>query len=125
MDKKIICTDKAPKAVGPYSQAVAAGNMLFISGQIPVCPEMGEIPESIEAQTKQVMENFKAVLAEAGMDFSNVVKTTIYLDNMHDFMAVNQIYAGYFDGNFPARATVQVGKLPLCVRVEIEGIAMK
>ena len=125
MEKKVICTDKAPKAIGPYSQAVSAGDLLFVSGQIPVCPETGEVADGIEDQTRQVMENFKAVLAEAGMDFSNVVKTTIYLDNMHDFMAVNQVYGSYFKGAFPARATVQVGKLPLCVRVEIEGIAVK
>jgi len=125
MEKKIICTDKAPKAIGPYSQAVAVGDLLFVSGQIPVCPESGEVSDSIEGQTKQVMENFKAVLAAAGMDFSNVVKTTIYLDNMNDFVAVNQIYGSYFAGAFPARATVQVAKLPLCVRIEIEGIAVK
>jgi len=117
-------TDRAPAAIGPYSQAVRSGNFLFCSGQIPLIPETGELAEGgIEAQTHQVMENLKQVLMAASADFSSVVKTTIYLADMGDFAVVNELYAGYFSGVAPARATVQVAALPKNARVEIEAIA--
>jgi len=122
--KKTIHTTKAPQAIGPYSQAVAAGNMLFISGQIPADPETREIIHEIDAATHQVMKNLEAILNEAGTSFSNVVKTSIFLKDMNDFAVVNEIYASYFtDGSYPARETVQVAKLPADVKIEISMIA--
>ena len=122
--KKIIHTQNAPQAIGPYSQAVAFNNLLFISGQIPANPENREIVHEIDAATHQVMKNLEAILTEAGTSFSNVVKTTIFLKDMNDFAVVNEIYASYFtDGVFPARETVQVAKLPADVKVEISMIA--
>jgi 2-iminobutanoate/2-iminopropanoate deaminase len=120
---KAIHTEHAPAAIGPYSQAIQAGDFLFISGQIPVDPETGEIAEGIEKQTEQVMENLKAVLKEAGTDFSQAVKFTIYLDAMSDFQTVNEIYGKYLIEPYPARATVEVGRLPKDVLVEIDCIA--
>jgi len=122
--KKIISTENAPKAVGPYSQAVQYGDLLFCSGQLPIDPAVGKVVEGgIEAQTRQAMENLKAVLAAAGMDFSNLIRTGIFLEDLNDFKVVNEIYGSYFKGDFPARATVQVAKLPLAVKVEIEAVA--
>lgn len=122
--KKTIHTTKAPQAIGPYSQAVAAGNMLFISGQIPADPETREIIHEIDAATHRVMKNLEAILNEAGTSFSNVVKTSIFLKDMNDFAVVNEIYASYFtDGSYPARETVQVAKLPADVKIEISMIA--
>ena len=122
--KKIIATKNAPSAIGPYSQAIVAGNLLFTSGQIAIDPKTGELEQSsLEAETKQVMNNMNAVLTEAGTSFKNVVKTTIFLKNMDDFAEVNEIYASYFEKDFPARETVQVAKLPLDVNVEISMIA--
>lgn len=122
--KEIIETANAPKPIGPYSQAVKLGDLLFCSGQVPIEPVSGNvIATDIEGQTKQVMKNLEAVLAEAGMKFSNVVKTTIFLKSMHDFPKVNAIYAEYFPKNPPARSTVEVSKLPKDVLVEIECIA--
>lgn len=124
--KNIIHTEKAPKAVGPYSQAVEVNGMLFISGQIPVNPETGKIVEGgIEAQTRQVMENIGAVLKEAGYTFDDVIKSTCLLDDMDNFAAMNQVYAEYYPENPPARAAFGVVKLPLGVMVEIETIAVK
>ena len=124
--KKIIHTEKAPKAVGPYSQAVEANGMLFISGQIPVNPETGKIVEGgIEAQTRQVMENIGAILKKAGYTFNDVIKSTCLLDNMDNFAAMNQVYADFYPENPPARAAFGVVKLPLGVMVEIETIAVK
>ncbi|QNA46828.1 RidA family protein [Lacibacter sediminis] len=124
MEKKIIQTDQAPAPIGPYNQAVAAGGFLFISGQICIKPDTGEMKnEDIQAETHQVMHNLKAVLQEAGMDFSNVVKTTIFLSDMALFSEVNEIYGKYFDGDFPARETVAVKGLPKNVNVEISMIA--
>ncbi len=121
---KIIATDKAPAAIGPYSQAVVAGGLLFCSGQIPLDPVNGEmVCGTIEAETERVMENLKGVLEAAGAGFDQVVKTTIYLTDMADFSAVNQVYGGYFTGLKPARATVAVAALPRSARVEIEAIA--
>lgn len=124
MEKKIIQTDQAPAPIGPYNQAVAAGGFLFLSGQICIKPDTGEMNNSdIQAETHQVMHNLKAVLQEAGMDFSNIVKTTIFLSDMALFSEVNEIYGKYFDGNFPARETVAVKGLPKNVNVEISMIA--
>jgi len=125
--KKIIFTDKAPAPIGPYSQAVLAGNTLYTSGQIPLDPATGElVGGSIEAETKQVMENLKAVLEAAGMDFSNVVKTSIFIMNMDDFAAINTVYGSYInEETAPARETVQVARLPKSVNVEISMIAVQ
>ncbi len=123
MKKEIICTPNAPAPVGPYSQAVKTGNTLYCSGQIPINPSTGAIPDGIEAQTRQVLENLKAVLMAGGADFSNVVKTTVFLKDMNDFPAMNAIYAEAFTGAPPARSTVQVARLPKDVLVEIDAIA--
>ena len=123
--KKIIHTDHAPKAIGPYSQAIEANGMLFISGQIPVNPEDGQIPERIEAQTEQVMKNIGAILKEAGYDYEHVVKSTCLLSDMANFKAMNEIYSKYYAVNPPARAAFAVKTLPLNVLVEIETIAVK
>ena len=118
-----IQTDKAPAAIGPYSQAIRAGDFLFCSGQIPLLPETGEIVAGgIKAQTRQVMENLSAVVAAAGAEFAAVTKTTIYLADLGDFAVVNEIYAGYCGNPAPARATVQVAALPKGVLVEIDAV---
>jgi len=124
--KKIINTPHAPAPIGPYSQAVMTGDMLFISGQVALVPATGELANAdLTEETTQVMENLQAILTEAGMDFSNVVKTTIFLSDMGLFAAVNEIYAGYFTSDFPARETVAVKGLPKNVNVEISMIASK
>lgn len=124
MEKTIIQTHQAPAPIGPYSQAVKAGNMLFISGQIAIDPQTNELNHSdLNTETHQVMKNLSAVLAAAGLDFSNVVKTTIFLSDMSLFAAVNEIYGGYFTNQFPARETVAVKGLPRNVHVEISMIA--
>lgn len=124
--KKIITSDQAPAPIGPYSHGVLAGNMLFISGQVGKDPVTGKIHnESIEAETKRVMENLKGILTEAGMDFQHVVKTTIFLTDLNNFSRVNEIYGSYFTGDYPARETVQISRLPLDVAVEISMIAVK
>ncbi len=126
MEKKIIRTDNAPAPIGPYNQAVQFGNMLFISGQIPLDPATGNlVMDSIQAETKLVMNNLQAILTEAGMDFSNVIKTTIFLTDMGQFAQVNEVYGRYFTENPPARETVQVSGLPKGVNVEISMIAGK
>ena len=124
--KKIIITDNAPKPIGPYNQAVIAGNYMFISGQIALNPQNGElITDEISKETTQVMENLSAILSEASLTFENVVKTTIFLSDMNDFSSVNEIYGSYLNNSTaPARETVQVSKLPLGVNVEISMIAM-
>jgi 2-iminobutanoate/2-iminopropanoate deaminase len=122
--KKIINTPNAPAPIGPYSQAVQTGNMLFVSGQIPINPATGEmVMDSIEAEATQVMQNLEAVLTEAGASFDNVVMTTIFLADMGDFAAVNAVYGTFFTADFPARATVAVKTLPKNVNVEISVIA--
>ncbi len=125
--KKTIFTDKAPTPIGPYSQAVLAGNMLYVSGQVPINPTTGELMmNSIEEQTNQVMQNLKAVLSAADMSFDNVVKSTIFITDMNDFSKINAVYGTYFaEGNAPARETVQVAALPRNVDVEISVIAIK
>ena len=124
--KKIIHTNKAPKAIGPYSQATEMNGMLFISGQVPINADTGKIIEGgISEQTEQVMKNIEAILTEAGYSFSDVVKSTCLLSDMDNFAAMNEMYAKYYPENPPARAAYGVVKLPLGVLVEIETIAMK
>ena len=123
---KILFTDKAPAPIGPYNQAVLSGNTLYTSGQIAIDPATGDLVlDSIEIETKQVMENMKAVLESAGMTFENVVKSTIFISNMNDFAAINSVYGSYFnEKTAPARETVQVACLPKNVNVEISMIAV-
>ena len=123
--KKIIHSDHAPKAVGPYSQAVEANGTLYISGQLPVNPADSKVPETIEAQTAQCLENIGAILREAGYNYDNVVKSTVLLDDMANFGTMNEVYARYYTENMPARVCYQVCKLPMGVKVEIETIAVK
>ncbi len=123
--KKIISSPLAPKAVGPYSQAVEAGGTLYVSGQLPVNGADGSVAEGIEAQTRQSLENLKAILEEGGYSLSDVVKTTVLLDSIGDFAAMNGIYASYFTEQMPARVCYEVAKLPLGVLVEIDAIAVK
>ena len=126
MAKEIFITTDAPAPIGPYNQAILAGNILFMSGQIALIPGTNDLNNSnIEEETNQVMNNLKAVLQEAGLDFSNVAKTTIYLSDMSLFITVNEIYGKYFTGKFPARETVAVRSLPRNVNVEISMIAVK
>ena len=120
-----IATDKAPGAIGPYSQAIDAGSLVFISGQIPVNPATGEIPEGIAAQTAQSLANVTAILAEAGLSVDNVVKTTVFLSDMANFAPMNEVYAKVFTAPFPARSAVAVRELPKQVLVEIEVIAAR
>lgn len=124
MEKKIIETSLAPAPIGPYSQAVQAGNLLFVSGQVAINPASGNVEATdIKGETTQVMKNLEAVLTEAGYQFSNVVKTTIFLSDMSLFVAVNEVYGSYFSSDFPARETVAVKGLPKNVNVEISVIA--
>jgi 2-iminobutanoate/2-iminopropanoate deaminase len=123
--KEIISTENAPGAIGPYSQAVKTGNMVFCSGQIPIDPQTGEFVSSdVAEQTEQVLKNLIAVLEAAGTSLNDVVKTTVFLADMNDFTAMNEVYARYFSENKPARATVQAARLPRDARVEIECIAV-
>jgi 2-iminobutanoate/2-iminopropanoate deaminase len=120
-----VSTENAPGAIGPYSQAVVTGNMVFCSGQIPIDPATGQfVSEDVAEQTEQVLKNLSAVLEAAGSDLGKVVKTTVFLADMNDFAAMNDVYARYFDANKPARATVQAARLPRDARVEIECIAL-
>jgi len=120
----VVSTDKAPGAIGPYSQAVKVNGMVFCSGQIPIDPATGNfVSEDISEQTEQVLKNLDAVLASAGSGLDRVVKTTVFLADMNDFAAMNEVYSKYFDANKPARATVQAARLPRDAKVEIECIA--
>lgn len=126
MAKKIIKTDKAPAAIGPYSQAVMYGDMLFCSGQLGLDPETGDfVKGGVESQARQMLENAKEILEEAGMSFSNVVKTNLFLNSMEDFVAVNKIYGEYFEEPYPARAAVEVSALPKGGLIEMELVAGK
>ncbi|MCC6251513.1 MAG: RidA family protein [Bacteroidia bacterium] len=126
MNKEIIFTDKAPQAIGPYSQAVKSGSLIFLSGQIPINPQTGELETAnVAVETHRVMKNILAVLEAAGYTLDDVVKTTIFLTSMSHFQTVNEVYASYFSGNFPARETVAVAGLPRNVNVEISMIASK
>lgn len=125
MTKETISTDKAPGAIGPYSQAVKAGGMVFCSGQIPIDPATGEfISGGVAEQTRQVLANLSAVLEAAGLGLDDVVKTTVFLADMADFTSMNEVYSEFFSENKPARATVQAARLPRDARVEIECIAL-
>lgn len=125
LHKEEITTDKAPKAIGPYSQAVLVGGFVYTSGQIPIDPTTGEIVNGdIKLQTERVLENLKNILEEAGSSLDNVIKTTVFIKNMDDFSAVNEVYQKYFTKNYPARSLVEVSGLPKNVGVEIEAVAV-
>jgi len=125
MGKKVIQTDKAPKAIGPYSQAIQAGNLLFLSGQIPIDPKTGELTEGdICQQTQQVLENIKGLLESQGLGMEDVIKVTIFLKDIGSFNQVNEVYATYFSSSPPARSTIEVAKLPRNAEIEIEAIAL-
>ena len=126
MKKKIIRTEKAPQALGPYSQGVDTGDLIFVSGQVAINPATGKIEANdIAAQTRQVLANIKGILDEAGLDFEHVMKATVYLASMDDFQVMNQVYAEHFTANQPARAAFEVSRLPLDALVEIEAIARR
>lgn len=125
MEKKVINTDKAPKAIGPYSQAIQAGNFLFLSGQIPLDPKTGELVKGgIRQQTQRVLENIKRILESQRLGMENVAKVTIFLKDIGNFNQVNEVYATYFPSSPPARSTVEVSKLPRNAEIEIESIAL-
>lgn len=123
--KKAISTDKAPAAIGPYSQAIEVNGMVYTSGVIPVVPATGEIPQGVEAQARQAIGNLAALLEAAGTSTEKVVKTTVFIKEMNDFGTVNEIYAEFFTGTYPARSCVEVARLPKDVLIEIEAIALK
>ncbi|MBB1287091.1 RidA family protein [Flavisolibacter sp. BT320] len=126
MERKIINTQAAPAPIGPYNQAIFANGTLYISGQVCIDPQTSNLKNrDIQEETHQVMQNLKAILAEAGMSFSNVVKTTIFITDMNQFSEINEIYGKYFSGDFPARETVQVSALPKFVNIEISMIAVQ
>jgi len=126
MEKIVITTKNAPEPIGPYNQAILVNDMLYISGQVCIDPSTGNLKnKDLQEETHQVMQNLKSILQEAGMNFNNVVKTTIFLTDMNRFSEINEIYGKYFDGDFPARETVQVSALPKFVNVEISKIAVK
>lgn len=123
--KQVISTEKAPAAIGPYSQAIEVNGMVFTSGQIPVDPATGKIAETVEEQAEQALKNVSEVLAAAGTDMEHVIKTTVFIKEMNDFAKINEIYAKFFTGAFPARSCVEVARLPKDVLLEIEAIATK
>lgn len=126
MNKTIISTDKAPAAIGPYSQAIAVGEMIFTSGVIPIIPETGELETGdIKAQAKQAIGNLINLLEAAGSNAESVVKTTVFIKDMNDFAAINEVYATFFTDNYPARSCVEVARLPKDVLIEIEAVALK
>ena len=125
MEKKIISTDKAPAAIGPYSQAVEVNGLVYTSGMIPVIPETGEIVKGIEAQARQALTNVKSLLEAAGSGMDKVIKTTVFIKDMNDFAKVNEVYASFFTGDFPARSCVEVARLPKDVLIEMEAVALK
>jgi len=124
MSKEVIFTEKAPKAIGPYSQASKSGNLLFISGQVPVNPTTGELTGDIKVQTRQVLENLKSILLAAGASTIDIVKTTVFLKNLDDFNIMNEVYREYFPNNAPARSTIEVIRIPRGALIEIEAIAV-
>lgn len=125
MDKRVISTDRAPAAIGPYSQAIAVNGLVYTSGVIPVVPSTGEIVSGIENQTKQVFTNITALLEDAGTSMDKVIKTTVFIKDMNDFSKVNEVYATFFTGAFPARSCVEVARLPKDVLIEVEVIAIE
>ena len=125
MSKKIISTDKAPAAIGPYSQAVEVGGFVYASGQIPIDPATGNIPEGIEAQAKQALTNVKNLIEAAGLTLDDVVKTSVFIKDMGDFAKVNEIYATFFTKDYPARSCVEVARLPKDVLIEVEVVAAR
>ncbi len=125
MSKKGIVTDKAPAAIGPYSQAIEADGFIFASGQIPIDPATGNIPEGIEAQAKQALTNVSNLMKAAGLSMDNVIKTSVFIKDMNDFAKVNEIYATFFTGDYPARSCVEVARLPKDVLIEVEVIAKR
>jgi 2-iminobutanoate/2-iminopropanoate deaminase len=124
MPREIIKTSNAPEAIGPYSQAVKSGNLIFVSGQVPVNPATGKIADDITAQTRQALDNLKAVLAAGGATLANVMKTTVFLKNLDDFAVMNDIYREYFPKDPPARSTIEVSRIPRGSSIEIEAIAI-
>ena len=123
--KKVICSSKAPGAIGPYSQAIEINGMVFVSGQLPIDATTGLMPETVEGQAKQSLENMKSILEEAGLSMANIVKTTVFLADMSYFADMNKVYATYFEGDYPARSAVAVKALPKDALVEIECIAAR
>ena len=124
--KTVISTEKAPAAIGPYSQGIRAGNLVITSGQLPIDPATGAFPEGIQAQTRQSLTNVKAILTQAGTDMDHVLKTTVFLSDMNNFAAMNEVYATFFtEGSYPSRSAVEVARLPKDALVEIEVIAAK
>ena len=126
MERKIISTETAPAAIGPYSQAISAGDLLFISGQLPLDAATGEFAGSdITSQTRKSLENVKAIISEAGLNMSDIIKTTVFLADMNDFAEMNKVYSEFFEAPYPARAAVEVARLPKDALVEIEAVAHK
>ena len=126
VEKKVVYTEKAPKPIGPYSQAIIAGDFIFTAGQIPIDPKTNQVVQGdIKEQTRQVFENFKAILEEAGAAFDDVVKVTVYMKDLSEFPAMNEVYSEYFKSSPPARTTVEVSRLPRDVKIEIDLIAVK
>ncbi len=123
MKREVVSTAKAPGAIGPYSQAIKIGEFVFTSGQIPLNPETGDMPDTIEEQTKQALENVKAILEAAGTSLDNAIKTTVFLKDMNDFVRINEVYATFFKENPPARSAVEIARLPKDAKIEIEAIA--
>ena len=123
--KQVLATDQAPAAIGPYSQGIAAGETVYVSGQLPLDPATGAFPEGIAAQTAQSLKNIQAILAQQGMTLANVVKTTVFLADINDFAEMNKVYGEFFTQHYPARSAVQVAKLPKDAPLEIECIAVK
>ena len=125
MKKEILSTENAPAAVGPYSQAIKLDNLIFTSGQLPIDPKTGEMPDSVEEQASQALENIAAILEEAGSSLDNAIKLTVFLTDIDDFAAMNEVYAGFFESDPPARSAFEVVALPKGAKVEIECIAYK
>lgn len=125
MEKTAICTEKAPAAIGPYSQAIEVGEIIYTSGVIPVNPATGEIPEGVEAQAEQAIKNLSELLKASKSSTRQVIKTTVFIKDMNDFAKINEIYAKYFENPYPARSCVEVARLPKDVLIEIEAVALK
>jgi 2-iminobutanoate/2-iminopropanoate deaminase len=123
MAKKVVVTNNAPGAIGPYSQGIIIGNLVYTSGQLPINIETGEMPDTIEEQTKYSLKNVEAIVKEAGSTMNNVIKTTVFLSDMNNFTKMNEVYKEFFDGEFPARSCVEVARLPKDALIEIEVIA--